>query len=671
VDLLTFFVRDGFIMEQNLVNSTTFNTKFSKTGGDFWPILSKDIDNDGITEVLAIKNDSTISVWEVDQNLNLIEKTSLKNFTPKKFGGNVIDFPNAVICDSNGDGIFELWLVDNDGDIFSFKITGNNTFVPDIVIPTEFIGSNAYIDAGDFNYDGITDIAVLLHSIEPIDIAPYYRLIIFSLAGNQLTTLFDFPFIDAAVEFNNSFRRAENSLRFVDIDNDGGRELVLFTFPYAYIFKYFYGTSKLIAYFENINSNSILVTDFNSNYIPEIAFPNSNGIDFYEFASSYKTPTPFAVDGYSIDSSNVKLSWISEGEKFIIYKGTSSENLTPFDSANTNFYIDNSVTDNTYYYYSVQAYNSNYTEPHSGLSKIIVVYVHNPAKVVRVDATTSKNIIVRFDNKIKSTIENLHAFEVKNFGYPNSITPADQFSYLLSFDSHLPEGMNSLIIKNLRDFYNSPIYQDTVNFNVVISPESEEFFVIGSEIINPYKIKVIFNLPVDETTASNKNNYSFSPSNNINSISVSENILTIDITGGKPIGSVGKEYVLRIENLKSSSSTGSIPIKSGAGSYIVLTGVANDLSDVYVYPNPVKIGEGTTQVTFANLTNRVKINILSLNGKMIKEILVNTDNGGFDYDLTDEKGERIPSGIYIYRIVSLDESRNETQKIFGKFAVIR
>lgn len=671
VDLLAYFVRDGFLLEQNSVNSTTFGTKFSKTGGDFWPIISKDIDNDGITEVLAIKNDTTISVWEVDQNLNLIEKTSIKNFTQKKFGGNIIDFPNAIICDSNGDGIFELWLVDTDGDIFSFRITGNNIFVPDFVIPTEFIGSNAYISAGDYNSDGITDIAVLLHSIEPIDIAPYYRLIIFSLAGNQLNTLFDFPFIDAAVEFNNSFRRAENSLRFVDTDNDGGKELVLFTFPYAYIFKYANNTTKLIAYFENINSNSILVSDFNRNYIPEIAFPTSNGIDFYEFASSYKTPTPFAVDGFSIDSSNVKLSWISDGEKSIIYKGTSSENLFPFDSVNTTFFIDTIVNNNTYYYYAVQAYNSSYPESYSGLSKIITIYAHNPAKIIQVNATTSKNIIVRFDNKIKSTIENLHSFEVKDFGYPNSISPLDQFSYLLSFDSNIPEGINSLIIKNLRDFYNSPINQDTVNFNVIILPESEEFFVTGSEIINPYKIKVMFNLPIDETTASDKNNYSFSPSNNINSISVSENNIIIDLTGGKPIGSVGKEYVLSIKNLKSSSSAGNIPIKSGAGSYIVLTGVAKDLSDVYVYPNPAKISEGNTRVTFANLTNRVKINIFSLSGKPIKEILVNTDNGGFEYDLADENGDRIPSGIYIYRIVSLDESQNETQEIFGKFAVIR
>lgn len=671
VDLLTFFVRDGFLMEQNSANSSTFITKFSKTGGDFWPILAKDIDNDGITEVLAIKNDSTISVWEVDQNLNLIEKTSIKNFTPKKFGGNIIDFPNAVVCDTNGDGIFELWFVDTDGDIFSFKITGNNTFVPDVVIPTEFIGSNAYLAAGDFNNDGISDIAVLLHSIEPIDIAPYYRLIIFSLAENQLFTLYDFAFIDAAVEFNNSFRRAENSLRFVDIDNDGGEELVLFIFPYAYIFKYFNSGVRLIAFFENINSNSILVSDFNGNHVPEIALPTSNGIEFYEFASGYKTPTPFALDGYSLDSTTVSLKWISASEKFIIYKGTSVDNLLPYDSVFTDTYIDNLVSDKTTYYYAVQAYDSKFPESYSGLSKAIKVYVHNPAKAIQVDAINSRNLIVRFNDKIKTTIENLESFEILNLGFPNSISPSDQFSYLVSFDLQLPAGLHSLVVKNLRDFYNSPVNQDTLNFTVTILPKQEEFFVTGSEIINPYKVKIKLNLPVDESTALSKNNYTFAPANRINSISVNDSIITLDLSGGKPIGSVGKEYVLQIKNLKSSLSSGNIPIKSGAGSYIVLTKVSMDLSDVFVYPNPAKIGDGISRVTFANLTKKVKINIFTLNGKPIKEIISNIDNGGVDYDLTDEKGEKISSGIYIYRIVSLDESRNETQEIFGKFAVIR
>lgn len=671
VDLLTFFVRDGFLMEQSSSGSTSFNTKFSKTGGDFWPILSKDIDNDGIVEVLAIKNDTVITVWEIDQNLNLTEKTSIINFTPKKFGGNIVDFPNAVLCDSNGDGVSELWFVDTDGDIFSFNITGNNSFTPNVVIPTEFVGSNAYLTTGDYNYDGITDLAVLLHSLEPIDIAPYYRLIIFSLAQNQFVTLFDFPFIDAAVEFNNSFRRAENSLRFVDVDNDGGKELVLFTFPYAYIFRYYNDRTKLIAYFENINSNSILVTDFNNNYIPEIGFPTSNGIDFYEFSSGFKTPTPFALEGYSLDSSKIKLYWIGDGEKFIIYKGDSPTNLSVFDSVTTNYFYDSLVTNKTSYYYAVQAYNSNYPESYSGISKAIEIYVHNPSKVIEVSATTPKNILVRFSDRIKTTIENLQSFEILNFGYPNSISPLDQFSYLLSFASDLPAGLNYLLVKDLRDFYNAPIENDTINFNVLILPGQQEFYVTSSEIINPYKVNITFNLPVDESTALDKNNYKFSPANSINSIYVNNNSITLDLSGGKPVGSVGREYVLRISNLRSSFSSGNLLIKNGAGSYVVLSGTSQDLSQAYVYPNPAKIGDGTSKITFANLTNRVKINILSLSGKPLKEIMINTDNGGVDYDLTDEKGEKLPSGIYIYRIVSLDENRDEIQEIFGKFAVIK
>jgi hypothetical protein len=241
----------------------------------------------------------------------------------------------------------------------------------------------------------------------------------------------------------------------------------------------------------------------------------------------------------------------------------------------------------------------------------------------------------------------------------------------LNFSSDIPAGQHKIVVKNLRDFYNSPVANDTLDFTVMILPVREEFFITGFEILNPYEIKIKLNLPVEENSALSKDNYSFSPENYIKSISVSENEITLNLNGGKPVGSVGKEYVLQLRNLRSSTLTGNILIKSGAGSYVVLTGTASNLSDVYVYPNPVKTGDGISKVTFANLTSRVKINILTLTGKPVRELQITTDNGGAEYDLTDEKGERIPSGIYIYRIVSLDENRNEQQEIFGKFAVVR
>jgi len=177
---------------------------------------------------------------------------------------------------------------------------------------------------------------------------------------------------------------------------------------------------------------------------------------------------------------------------------------------------------------------------------------------------------------------------------------------------------------------------------------------------------------VDETAAINPANYSFNPVNNVTSVSVDDNdkkIIYLNLTGNKPIGSVGIEYTLHINNLKSSAASGSLSINTGAGSYLVLTGFANNLADVYVYPNPAKVSSG--KVTFANLPQRAKIIIWNINGKRIAEIEEADGNGGVDYNLKDDDGEQLNSGIYIFRIVKLDEFNNETEEKLGKFAVIR
>jgi len=139
----------------------------------------------------------------------------------------------------------------------------------------------------------------------------------------------------------------------------------------------------------------------------------------------------------------------------------------------------------------------------------------------------------------------------------------------------------------------------------------------------------------------------------------------------KPVGSVGKEYVLRISNIKSSSQTGGLQITSGAGSFLVLTSFAKDLSDVYVYPQPSKVQNGLGKITFANLPNRVKILILNLEGKQIATVEEKNGDGGVEFILRDQSGDALNSGIYIYRIVSLDETGNEVEEKLGKFAVIQ
>jgi hypothetical protein len=335
------------------------------------------------------------------------------------------------------------------------------------------------------------------------------------------------------------------------------------------------------------------------------------------------------------------------------------------------YYDSNVILDSTYYYY-VKAFDSSKPEPLSGMSNIVEVFAHAPAKPTNAVSNSKSSVIVTFSEKMNNTIENLQAFNIVGVGYPNSVTANDQYSYLLSYTSNLPAGNQKIIIQDIKDFYNSPITTDSLTFLVSPRQEVETFYITSFEIINAYKIKLVFNLDVDVTAAINVNNYTFEPANKVSTATIDQNdskIVYLDLTNQKPIGSIGKEYVLRINNIVSNTTSGNIPINKGAGSYIVLTAFAKDLSDVYVYPNPTK--EGNDKVTFANLPQRAKITIWTVDGTMINEIEETDGNGGVDFNLIDFSGNRIATGIYIYRIVQLDAANNEGEEKLGKFAIVR
>jgi len=511
----------------------------------------------------------------------------------------------------------------------------------------------------------------LLHSIDEIDIAPFYRLIVFNLVGGTFNTLYDQALIDAATEFSSAFQQSENSVRFADLDNDLVDELIVFMFPYSYIFKYDLGINKIISHKENINSNSIFVGDLNLNGIPEVAFPTSENIKFYEFEISLITNTPYNLNGYSVDSTRIHLTWSGNVDQYYVYRGTDQNNLALVDSSFTNEFTDRQLSSNTFYYYGVKAFDLLNPIPLSNLSSIIEVYSHTPGIVDTLFATGTSTVLVTFTEKMNNTIENLQAFDLEGVGIPNSVAPANQFSYLLTFR---PIGDNQITIQDLKDLYGSPIPSKIDTFFVDSTIVQQEFFVSSFSIENPYLIKVVFNFDVDETSAQIVGNYLFEPDNKATSVAIDKNnkkIILINLNGQKPVGSIGKEYVLQIKDVRSSMVTGNIKINSGAGSYLVLTGFADDLSDVYVYPNPAEIGIGETNITFANLPQFASIIIWNLDGIKVGELEETDGNGGADYNLKDFSGDYLNSGVYIYRIVMRDELNNEKDEKIGKFAVVR
>ena len=685
-DLLSILYPSSYMDEQiqpatfNLENKLTI--KYSKDTS-FYPTLAMDFDEDGTTEILSNYFSEKTTVWRIGNNFSISEIDSLPNYsyiTPydtitSQDSVNKIGLNSFTVADLNGDGTKEIWMVDFDGDLISYKILKNPLRFQkgDSLITQLFeTTSNSILASGDFDGDGNDEIAVLLQTN---GIAPNFWLKILNFKNDQPNILYERLFLDQSAEFIGfGFSKVFQSLRFTDIDNDGKDELVLNIFPYAYIIKSGLTGGNIVFFKEGINTENIFSGDINQNGINEIGLQTPNGFKFYEFGESNKALAPSIVSGYSMDSTRIKINWNGSAQSYYIYKGETEQSITLFDSTNQLFYIDSDVLNEKEYFYKLQSFDQTKQNKYSDLTQTIKIYSHQPASIKEIENSSHSTLLVTFSNLVNNTIENLQSFEILNVGYPNSISAASQNSYLLTFKNNLPAGEHKLIIKSIKDYYGSPMLTDTISFNVDSSIIKKQFFISSHTIINPFEIKISFNLDVDEVSSTSINNYEFNPLNSISKIEADQTdkkSIYIFLDKTKPVGAIGKEYRLRITNIFSSESTGKIIINSGAGSYIILSNYTANLSDVYVYPNPIKINSSPQNLMFANLPKKVKIVIFKLTGEQVNEIEHSGGDGGVEFNLKDKNGDEISSGIYIYRVVRLDDNNNEVEEKLGKFAVVK
>lgn len=99
-------------------------------------------------------------------------------------------------------------------------------------------------------------------------------------------------------------------------------------------------------------------------------------------------------------------------------------------------------------------------------------------------------------------------------------------------------------------------------------------------------------------------------------------------------------------------------------------GPASDLNAVVVAPNPCKLSsEG--KLRFLHLTAGAKIHVYTSTGELVK-ILHNADGSGEkEWDLRNDQGAMLTSGIYIYYVESYKPEETGKFTASGKFALVR
>ena len=128
----------------------------------------------------------------------------------------------------------------------------------------------------------------------------------------------------------------------------------------------------------------------------------------------------------------------------------------------------------------------------------------------------------------------------------------------------------------------------------------------------------------------------------------------------------GGEFTISGESVYSGAT-----FLSGGG-YQMSSGVLNSaetlpdtLGDAHVYPNPCNIRKGCTKVVFSKMTQTVEIKIYTVSGELVWQSYKNNSDPRYAWDLINNKGNEVSSGLYVYYI----KTGNSSKK--GKIIVIR
>ena len=90
-----------------------------------------------------------------------------------------------------------------------------------------------------------------------------------------------------------------------------------------------------------------------------------------------------------------------------------------------------------------------------------------------------------------------------------------------------------------------------------------------------------------------------------------------------------------------------------------------DLSDAYAYPVPFIPSRGDTEITFTNISPLCTIKMYTLNGELVRTIEHTSGATSYSWDVTNDRGDRLGSGVYLYLI---KDAKNKKK---GKLIIIR
>ncbi|MGC9337071.1 MAG: S8 family serine peptidase [Candidatus Cloacimonadia bacterium] len=677
IELLGSIIDSIFVYEAGQENS--FPEIFVDGLSGFYGGVSFDIDSDGNDELLLRSTDTFSANYKIYRREGekfvysgqwLLNTTSVK----KPLSRNQLT-EHPQFGDLTHDGNLNILLSDEDGDILIYEVIDGNVNLRDtLTIP---IFNALYTGIGDLDADGQNEFVVGGYTEDILDLDnQFWKYFVFKYNDQGEPVIISDTEISGVASLNGI------CITDLDPENDNGDEVIIIACPEAYIYKLQGHTFKPVWVGEAYRSPYPATLDLDNNGVSEVAFNQYDELDslrmvIYQYPDDLpEISMPQDFRAIPINGTKVRLTWnaVAEADSYRVYRRL-GDRITTFSvypdlitPVEVITFIDSfSIHPDYDYFYQVSAFQ-NEEESYRTVEKHVVPAA--PPLLQEVEMKSLNALQIDFDSSLNQSSENPANFELENYGFPVSVirTNSEQ-SLLLTFESVLKQEDSPylLSVQNLAGLYNTPIPDTIVTFE--FKQDVERPAIVGSELVAGNMVTIRFSEAVTQATAENKENYLLIFPEDANHISIkdialNDNKIEVCLTLSESLKPAKELYFIRVNNIEDLAGNVILPGKNIVKIFIPI----KNLDYIIVYPNPVVPNSG--RVIFDNLptSGKVKIYIYDFAGNLVKSLSdtqLSQSMNRVEWDLRNDAGREISSGVYFYLIKYSDDYKN------GKISVVR
>ncbi len=650
------------LLEVSGTEPLTMQTILEDTGN--WASSIDDCDSDGQNE-LIMRYGKTYRVLENTADNQYSEVFVFEN---PSAGNNSLGAPSVQIIDLDGDNNKEFIFGDYDGDVIIYENTGNNSFTWRHTERLPNTDATNYMIAAQYD-----------DNENPLLIAGSYTLNNINYEHEFDARYWQFRILQATSD--NSYLVQQNLSIYGVVDQrlfDSGfsagslkplapNSFILAPAPNLYIFEFLNNRLEPQWFTEDAQSNTIIVHDFDKDGINEFYYSNGENFNGYAFGEGNRPSPPSNFSAVPLDSSGIELNWYTSTnfDRHLIYRGKSGFELTVLDSSTAGTsYIDSSVVKDSIYYYAVQVVDNTFEVPKSALSKVIFARP-NAAPVVDSIAVINDDQIQLFfnENMMEASFLPENFYLTPGSQYARSVISAENHrACIVTFSQKFTDQTVYLLdLNKITDMDLTNIDQDSRQVSFYYQDQGDLPYLEKWEYSGLKIIDVLFNMPMDTSTILNIDNYHLLPRGRVTGVEILDTknqTFRIHMSSDSYSGASGVSAYLEMLHLK--SIQGRI---FSSGNKISLVREVQDIADIFVYPQPARVSQ--EWLGFANVAPGARVDIFDIGGRMIKTLIENDGNGGIRWDLTNENGEKIAAGIYLFFARGGDKTKS------GKFTIVK